>query len=41
MSIGETPLMAALVAQKIKAGVSIAPCGVVKRPSLALEVEDR
>jgi hypothetical protein len=30
-----TLLMAALVAQKIKAGVSTVPCGVSSRPSLA------
>ncbi len=29
---GSTPLIAALVPQKMKFGVSIAPCGVVNRP---------
>jgi hypothetical protein len=32
---GDNPLMAAFVPQKIKFGVSIVPCGVSSRPSLA------
>jgi hypothetical protein len=34
---GVRHLIAALVAQKMKAGVSIVPCGVVRVPSLALD----
>ena len=43
MSIDDTPLIAALVAQKMNAGVSTTPCGVFKRPLRARDpsIEDK
>lgn len=39
ISSGVRPFMAAFVAQKIKAGVWIVPCGVVSSPKRARSLE--
>jgi hypothetical protein len=41
IAVGDRPLIAAFVAQKMKFGVSTMPCGVVSFPHLALEFGSR